>query len=130
MQNNYLEWGPSELASASMADLFDLQTECYRLKAAYERHKAIFDIAMEQRHKPNDYGKKTLDFGEYKVTVDHPKRVKWDKGLGDLDLDCIRAKYDMTETAYKALSPQNQRAVDKYRTVEGGKINWRIERDD
>lgn len=125
----FTDWTPTDIANASLADLLELQTHCDDLKAQLDRHKAIFDMAMSGRFKPNDYGERTIDRGEYKVKVKAPKIVKWGEGLAYQygEIDGVRGKFDMTETSYKALTPDERAVIDQYRTVEPGKVGYRIE---
>jgi hypothetical protein len=128
----FTDWTPAQMDNASLADLLELQTHCDDLKAQLDRHKAIFEMAMSGRFRPNDYGERTHERGEYKVKVKAPKIVKWDDGLSEWhdSIGGIRAKYDMAETAYKALTRNERAFIDKYRTFEPGKVNYRIERND
>ena len=126
----FTDWTPAQLAQASLADLLELQDHCDDLKAQLEYHKAIFDMAMADKFKPNDYGERTIDRGDYKVKVKAPKIVKWADDLAYQygEIDGVRGKFDMTETSYKALTPEDRKVIDQYRTVEPGKVGYRIER--
>ena len=126
----FTDWTPAQMDRASLPDLLELQTYCDELKYHLDRHKAIFVMAMSSRFKPNDYGERTIERGEYKVKVKAPKIVKWGEGLAYQygEIDGVRGKFDMTETAYKALTRDERAVIDQYRTVEPGKVGYRIER--
>lgn len=126
----FTDWTPAQLAQSSLADLLELQTHCDDLKAQLDRHKAIFDMAMGGKFKPNDYGESTIDAGNFKVKVKAPKIVKWADDLAYQygEIDGVRGKFDMTETSYKTLTPDERAVIDQYRTVEPGKVGYRIER--
>ena len=128
----FTDWTPAQFASASLADLLELQELRQKMKAELAFHDAIFDSAMATQFKPNKFGVTKFERGQYKVKVDAPCRVAWGEGLGDYhgQIDGIRAKYDMTETSYKELDAKEKAIIRLYRTEKAGKVNYVIEKEE
>lgn len=134
--NNVPDENPCVIAERKFAEAAELKAAATRLE--HEAKTILSEAFMAQasdllKDKPEPYGSVSIDDGNFKISFDFEKKVKWDESkLRDIGADItanwegddpnnyIDVKMSVSETKYKAWPPMLKKVFDPARTVSNG----------
>lgn len=141
------ELSPEDAAALDIGLLADFQEDIETAEALWKKRKEALQFALDKRYgeeaaklrlnESKDTGTVHIKTGELQVDCELQKKVEWDQeqmiairdrianGGGD-PFAYMRAKYDMTETAFNALQPAVKAVFMPARTVKPSKPKYTI----
>jgi len=119
----------NELQEAEAASKHAANRLKYAKKAVLDYFKDEADVLYRQ--KPEPFGVVNITAGNYKFTIDTPKKVEWDQNeLAKLYLDGffdIEVEYNIKESVYKEMTDNLKKYFQKARTVKPGSQTLKVE---